>query len=105
MVGKPEVLAKVLINGVTVHLVLGAPRLEAANCSGYTPIMRGKLAGLALILLGVAVGILWVSGRATHPFTPVAALLIFLVGASMFGKTSRLAERMRPLVGKIVYLR
>jgi hypothetical protein len=42
------------------------------------------------------------NGGAAHPFIPVAALLICLVGASMFGSTARLAERTRPLVAKTV---
>jgi xanthosine utilization system XapX-like protein len=64
--------------------------------------MGRRLAGLGLIVAGVAVGILWASGRTSHPFLPVVALLLFLAGASFFSKTSRFAERMRPLVGKSV---
>ena len=66
--------------------------------------MNGRQAvGLALVLTGVASGILWMSGRATHPFVPVVALLLFLAGASVFiSKVSGLAEKMRPLLGKNV---
>ena len=64
--------------------------------------MGHKLAGLVLIVAGVAAGVVWASGRAPHPFVPVVALLLFLAGASLFGKTSQLAESLRPLVGKSV---
>jgi hypothetical protein len=64
--------------------------------------MGRKLAGLGLIAAGAAAAVLWASGRTTHPFVPVVALLFFLAGASFFSKTSRFAERMRPLVGKSV---
>jgi|SRR6516164_5805348 len=67
--------------------------------------MGRKLAGLSLIVVGVAVVTLCVSGVATHPLIPVAAFIVFLVGASTFGGTARLAEQMRPLVAKSVYAR
>ena len=69
----------------------------------YTAMMTGRQAvGLALIVAGVATGILWASGQVIHPFAPVVALLLFLAGASFFGKVSAYVEKMRPLVGKTV---
>lgn len=62
--------------------------------------MERRAAGLVLIVAGVAAGVLWVSGGVTHPFLPVVALLLFLAGASLFGKTNQLADRIRPLVGR-----
>ena len=64
--------------------------------------MERKLVGLVLIVAGVTAGLVWAAGGVTHPFAPVVALLLFLVGASMFGKTSQLAERLQPLVGRSV---
>src|SRR4051812_5512562 len=65
--------------------------------------MKGRQAlGLALMVVGVAAGVLWASGHVLHPFAPVVALLLFLAGASFFGNVSAYAEKMRPLVGKNV---
>ena len=62
-------------------------------------------AGFVLIAAGIAAGIAWAGGRMTHPFSPVLALLLFLAGASFFGKTSRFADKLRPLVGQSVRVR
>ena len=68
--------------------------------------MTGRQAtGLALIGAGVAAGGLWASGRLAHPFAPVVALVLFLAGASFFGKASQFADKLRPLVGKHVRVR
>ena len=64
--------------------------------------MGRKPAGLVLMAAGVTTGVVWASGRAPHPFVPVVALFLFLAGASLFVKTSKLAESLRPLVGKSV---
>src|ERR1700694_2791883 len=65
--------------------------------------MNGRQAvGLALVLAGAALGVLWMSGRLPHPGAPVVALFLFLAGTSLFSKVSGLAEKMRPLLGKNV---
>ena len=61
-----------------------------------------EMPGLPLMATGVAVGVLWATGRISNPFALVVAILLFLTGASFFGKTSRFAERLRPLIGKSV---
>ncbi|HEX9121131.1 MAG TPA: hypothetical protein VF840_11380 [Terriglobales bacterium] len=69
----------------------------------YTATMkRRQVVGLALIVAGIASGLLWATGRVLHPFVPVIALFLFLAGASFFGKVGKFAEKMRPLVGKNV---
>ncbi len=64
--------------------------------------MRYRALGLAAAVSGALLGIAWATGRVTHPFAPALALLLFLVGASLFPKTHVLAQRMRPLVGESV---
>jgi len=64
--------------------------------------MRRQVIGLALILAGLASGMLWATGRISQPFAPAVALLLFLAGTSFFGSVSRFAERMRQLQGKSV---
>src|SRR5947208_15979814 len=65
--------------------------------------MNGRQAvGSVLIVAGVAAGVLWASGHVRHPFAPVVALFLFLVGASFFRKVSADVEKMRSLVGKNV---
>jgi hypothetical protein len=68
--------------------------------------MPGRtIAGFALIAVGIVLAIFWATGRVPTPFTPVAGLIIFLVGAGLFGKTGRLAEQFQPLIGKDVRVR
>ena len=62
---------------------------------------RKTLAG-ALSVVAIGTAILWASGHAWQPFIPVLVLLLFLIGASLFGKTNRFADRLRPLIGKRV---
>ena len=38
--------------------------------------MHPKFVGIALVFAGIALGIVWVSGRIAHPFLPVLALLL-----------------------------
>jgi len=59
---------------------------------------------LAVVLGAVAIvgAILWAGGRARQPFIPVLAVLLLVTAASLFGKTSRYADLLRPLVGKKV---
>jgi hypothetical protein len=64
--------------------------------------MPKKLLAGALSVIAIVAGILWASGHARQPFIPVLALLLFLTAASLFGKTSRFADRLRPLVGNRV---
>lgn len=59
---------------------------------------RAFLAG-ALTAIAIIAAILWGSGRVRQPFIPVLAMLLLLVAASLFGKTNRFADRLRPLVG------
>ena len=67
--------------------------------------MARKLKGWGLAVAGATLGAVWAIGKMSNPFTPVAALLLILAGASLFGKASRFAERMSPLVGKKVHAR
>jgi xanthosine utilization system XapX-like protein len=64
--------------------------------------MHRKLIGGVLLTAGVALGILWASGVVPHPFAPAMALLSFLAGASVFGRTSRFAARLEPWIGNTV---
>jgi hypothetical protein len=65
--------------------------------------MDQRWVGLPLILLGVASGILWMSGRWPFPFVPVIALFLLLTGTTLLiSKVGQLAKRMRPLLGKNV---
>jgi hypothetical protein len=64
--------------------------------------MGRKVIGFALIVAGVAVAIAFASKRMTHPFTPVVALILFLAGASLFGRVAGLAGQVSHLVGKTV---
>src|SRR5690242_4426616 len=64
--------------------------------------MIRKAAGFALIAAGVAVAIAFATKRMTHPFTPVLALILFLTGASLFGRVAGLAGQLSHLVGKTV---
>lgn len=64
--------------------------------------MHRKFVGIALVFAGAALGIAWASGRIAYQFAPVLALLLFLVGASLFGKTNQFAQRLQPFVGKNV---
>jgi hypothetical protein len=59
---------------------------------------------LAVVLGAVAIvtATLWASGRTRQPFLPVLALLLLVIAASLFGKTNRFADRLRPLVGRKV---
>src|SRR5436305_1577836 len=66
---------------------------------------RRKVTGLGLIGVGAAAGVFWASGRVSHPFAPVVALLLLLAGASFFGKARQFAEKLQPLVGKEVRVR
>src|SRR6266568_7882385 len=68
----------------------------------YFPPMHPKFVGIALVFAGIALGIVWVSGRIAHPFLPVLALLLFLAGSSLFGKTNQFAQRLQPFVGRSV---
>jgi xanthosine utilization system XapX-like protein len=61
-----------------------------------------KAIGLTLIVAGLAVGVAWSNRSFAHPFAPVIALVLFLVGASMFGQVSRLAAEISKLEGKTV---
>ena len=63
--------------------------------------LKRLLAG-ALGTVAIVAAILWANGQARQPFIPVLALLLFLIAASLFGKTNRFADRLRPLVGKRV---
>lgn len=63
--------------------------------------LKRLLAG-ALGTVAIVAATLWANGRAPQPFIPVLALLLFLIAASLFGKTNRFADRLRPLVGKRV---
>jgi hypothetical protein len=64
--------------------------------------MYPKFVGIAVVFAGVALGIVWLSGRIAHQFLPVLALLLFLAGISFFGKTNQFAQRLQPLVGRSV---
>ena len=67
--------------------------------------LRQRLAGFALIAAGIVAAILWATGRLTHPFAPVAALFLMLLGATSFGRGSKLSDSLQPLVGKTVGVR
>lgn len=67
--------------------------------------MKQRLVGFVLIAAGIAAGVLWATGRIAHPFAPVAGLFLLLLGATSFGKASRLADELRPLRGKAVSVR
>jgi hypothetical protein len=64
--------------------------------------MPRKLLAGVLVAVSIIAAALWASGRALQPFLPVLALLLLLIAASLFGKTNRFAERLRPLVGRRV---
>ncbi|HWK30709.1 MAG TPA: hypothetical protein VNR20_01375 [Terriglobales bacterium] len=66
---------------------------------------RRLVTGFSFIAAGAATASVWVSGRTANPFAPVAALLLFLLGASFFNKTRRFADKLKPLVGKRVRVR
>lgn len=62
--------------------------------------MQRRVIGLTFVAAGVVLGIVWAMGWLTQPIAPAAALLLFLVGASFFGKVGRFAEKLRPFAGK-----
>jgi hypothetical protein len=69
----------------------------------YTPTHGSTLVGSPLILLGVASGILWMSGRWPFPFAPDIALFLLLTGTTLLiSKVGQLSKRMRLLLGKNV---
>ncbi len=79
-----------------------ASRFGAAGDGTLRP-MDQRWVGLPLILLGVASGIFWMSGRWPFPFAPVIALFLLLTGTTLLiSKVGQLAKRMRPLLGKNV---
>ena len=81
---------------------LALPDATAAG-DGTLRAMDQRWVGLPLILLGVASGILWMSGRWPYPFAPVIALFLLLIGTTLLiSKVGQLARRMRPLLGKNV---
>lgn len=53
---------------------------------------------------GIVVAIPWARGLVTNPFVPVAALLLFVIGGSFFGRVPRLSESLQPFVGKNVHM-
>ena len=61
-----------------------------------------KAMGLTLMVGGIAVGIAWSSGSFAQPMAPAIALVLFLGGASFFGRVSGMAGEMSSLKGKIV---
>jgi hypothetical protein len=64
--------------------------------------MPRKLLAGVLVAVAIVAAALWTSGRARQPFLPVLVLLLFLIAASLFGKTNRFADRLRPLAGRRV---
>ena len=62
------------------------------------------MAGSALMAGGIAAAILFATGHLPSPFAPVGALILLLAGASLFGKTSRFADKLQWLVRKNVRL-
>ncbi len=65
-------------------------------------LMAPRVAGLVMVVAGVALGAAWASGRVGHPFAPALALLLLGAGGMLLPRTHSFAARMRPLVGKSV---
>ncbi len=64
--------------------------------------MQRKFLACVLGAVAIIAATLWASGRARQPFLPVLALLLLFFAISLFGKTNRFADRLRPLVGRSV---
>jgi hypothetical protein len=64
--------------------------------------MMRKAVGFVLMVAGIAMAIAFASKRMPQPFTPVVALILFLAGASLFGRVAGLAGKVSHLAGKTV---
>jgi len=64
--------------------------------------MPRKAVAVALGAVAIVAATLWASGRVRQPFIPVLALFLLVIAATLFGKTNRFADRLRPLVGRKV---
>ncbi len=64
--------------------------------------MGRKTVALALIAGGLLLGLASVTGKVSHPFAPVMALLLFGAGGMLLPRTYQVADQLRPWLGTSV---